>query len=194
MMVRLGITGGIGSGKSYVCHCLSEDFGIPVYNCDLRARELMMTDDNIRKGIVALLGSDAYDAESGILNRKRVADFLFASSDNAKSIESLVHPVVRNDLQSWFAEQHVEIAAMESAILYESGFDTEVNYVVFVDAPLDVRIERIITRDKTTVEEATRRIASQHTDAARSRADYIVLNDGQTEIENQIKKIIQSLC
>ena len=194
MMVRLGITGGIGSGKSYVCHCLSEDFGIPVYNCDLRARELMNTNADIRKGLVSILGDEAYDAESGCVNRKRVADYLFASPENAKKIESIVHPIVRCDLQSWFAKQDVEIAAMESAILYESRFDTEVDRVVLVDAPLYMRIERIINRDKTTKEEAIRRITFQHIDESRFQADYIILNNGLMKIETQIKKIIQSLC
>lgn len=194
MMVRLGITGGIGSGKSFVCHCLNEVFGIPVYNCDLRARELMNTDADIRKGLIAMLGNEAYDVESGCLNRKRVADFLFMSSNNAKRIESIVHPVVRRDLQSWFSKQDAEIAAMESAILYESGFDTEVDCVVFVDAPLNMRVDRIMTRDKVTAEEAIRRMTFQHTDESRTRANYIVLNDGQKKIGIQIKKIIQSLC
>ena len=189
--MRLGITGGIGSGKSYVSRMLSERFGIPVYNCDINARVITLTDMEVREALTQLL-SDVYD-EEGDIRRDVLANYLFASPENAQRVNSIIHPAVRHDLHHWF-ELHAQhpVVAMESAILYESHFEDEVDKVLFVDAPLEMRIHRVMERDNLSREQVLSRMAQQAPDEARQRADYLILNDGQTPLIPQLENLLTS--
>ena len=146
--MKIGITGGIGSGKSYVCRLLQQR-GYEVYDCDSAAKRLIRTSPEIRQELTALIGPDAYLEESGkrkvegeyILNKKAVAEFLLASEENAHAIDRIVHPAVFRD----FIESGLQW--MESAIIFESGIYRLVDCVIVVTAPEEVRIQRVMRRD-----------------------------------------------
>ena len=144
--MKIAITGGIGSGKSYVCRLLTTR-GISIYDCDSAAKRLMRTSPIIRQQLCQLIGPKAYHAD-GLLNKAEVANFLMASEENKQAINAIVHPAVAEDfLQSG-------MQWMECAILYESGFDHLVDSVIVVTAPLNVRLERIMQRDHISRESA----------------------------------------
>lgn len=184
--MKIGITGGIGSGKSYVCKLLAER-GITVYDCDSAAKRLMRTSDDIRQRLTSLISSDAYTDE-GQLNKAVVAKFLLQSEANAHAIDAIVHPAV--------AEDFIQSGAtwMECAIMYESGFDKLVDRVVAVTAPENVRIERIMRRDGISRERAEEWIARQWPqEEVRKRADYEIINDGIQDVEKQIDTLLNKL-
>lgn len=189
-MKILGITGGIGCGKSYVAHEL-ELRGIPVYDTDSQARRLMVQDSAIIEGISALVPG-AY--QNGELDRQKVASYLFAHQDNAKRIDSIVHPAVRLDFRRWAQQQATDFCAVESAILFESGFNTEVDAVIVVDAPMEIRIKRCMKRDSTTEDKIVQRIRQQMDQSEKcSMADFVIMNDDVADIESQIDDIIGKL-
>lgn len=187
-MIRLGITGGIGSGKSYVSQLLSSQFGIPVYDCDREAKRLTATDSGIREALQKLVGRDVY-TEDGALDKTILAQYLFASADHATLVNAIIHPVVRMDFRSWCQQQQSEVVAMESAILYESGFDSEVDKVLLVDAPLETRIQRAMRRDGSSREQVVSRIALQDGSLAREKAEFLLQNDGRP-INDELQTII----
>jgi len=178
-MIRLGITGGIGSGKSYVSRLLYRYFDIPVYDCDAEAKRLNNESPLIREQLIRLVGPEVYD-EGGLV-KPVLAEFLFANSDNARQVNAIIHPVVREDFAQWCLRQEAEIVGLESAILYESGFYTSVDKVLFVDAPLEVRIQRAVCRDGVQREQIEARIAQQDSAAAMEYADFVVENNGESD-------------
>ena len=187
--MKFGITGGIGSGKSFVCKRLQLR-GIDVYDCDAAAKRLINTDADIRKRLTALIGPEAYmSVPNGailgttptVLNKAAVARFLLDSESNAKAIDDIVHPAVFRDFQ----ESGIEW--MESAIMYESGIYRLVDCVIVVTAPLEVRIQRVMKRDGITREKVLEWMQRQWPqDEVRRRADYEIINDGQADIDAQI--------
>lgn len=194
-MIKLGLTGGIGSGKSYVSAIL-RTMGIPVFDSDTIAKELMIKDDFIVSSLKQLLGDEVY-LESGYLNKPLLAKYIFSSKSNADKVNSIVHPRVKTAFIQWAESLSINgtpIVAMESAILFESGFDDVVDKVIAVDAPVDVRIGRVIKRDNTTPEEVLRRINSQMNEAEKlAKADYILVNDGVMSVDGQLSYIISLL-
>ncbi len=191
-MLKLGVTGGIGSGKSYVCRLMSEEFDIPVYNCDIHARMITYTDSDVIEALSQLI-EGVYDSE-GELDKQRLAQYLFASPEHAAQVNAIIHPAVRRDLHEWLHHYTEEpLVAIESAILYESGFETEVDRVLFVDAPLETRIRRVVARDGLSSDEVLHRMQSQRPDEARQRADYTILNDDASDLRSQLTTIINSL-
>lgn len=190
-MIRLGITGGIGSGKSYVARLLAQR-GLPVYDTDTEAKRLMLSDTDIRTGLIGLLGEEVY--ADGKLNKPLLVSYLFASDEHASRINSIVHPCVKRDFLRWAASQTMhEIVALESAILYESGFDDVVDYVVAVYAPLEIRIRRAMERDCATEEQVRRRIAAQmDEEVKRDRADFVIMNDGRS-LAPQLDALLKAL-
>ncbi len=181
-MIRVGVTGGIGSGKSTVCE-LFEELGAPVYYSDERARELMNSREEIRCAIVELLGDGAYRGDT--LNNGYVAGRVFDDKGLLASLNAIVHPAVASDFEAWalsFARRPYII--LESAILFESGFDKLIDRVVTVSAPETLRIERVVIRSdgKASREDTMRRMANQMTDAEReARADRRIENSGSRE-------------
>ena len=192
--MKTGITGGIGSGKSYVCRLLQKR-GYEVYDCDNAAKRLIRTSPEIRRDLTDLIGSDTYFEEGGgrkdkkyILNKKAVAEFLLASEENAHAIDRIVHPAVFQD----FIESGMEW--MESAIIFESGIYRLVDRIIVVTAPEEVRIQRVMQRDHISREQAQAWIGRQWPQQRlQELADYEIVNDGQADINEQINKIIQ-LC
>ncbi|MBR4043170.1 MAG: dephospho-CoA kinase [Bacteroidaceae bacterium] len=191
-MISIAITGGIGSGKSYVSALLQKQ-SIPIYNADDEAKRLMLGDEGIREGLIDLLGDEVYT--DGNLNKPLLASYLFADAENAARINSIVHPRVKADFRSWLkAHQESEIAALECAILYESGFEDTVDFVVMVYAPEELRVERAMRRDNATEQQIRVRIAAQMNDEEKCRrADYVVFNDGSIPLERQLADLIAQL-
>mgnify|MGYP001041287251 FL=1 len=193
-MVKIGITGGIGSGKSYVSRLLTEHYGIPVYNTDSEAKRLMLSDEGIRRRLTALLGKEVYKSD-GTLNKPLLANYLFADSCHAGQINAIVHPQVKADFLKWADLQTgCEVVALESAILFESGFDNIVDKVVMVYAPVELRIRRVMLRDSTTEEKIRQRIVAQMDDKAKQeRSDFIIFNDGSRPLNLQLDDLQETL-
>ena len=191
--MKIGITGGIGSGKSYVCRLL-EQRGYTVYDCDSAAKRLIRTSPYIRRRLTALIGPETYFKETGdrsqesgeyILNKKAVAEFLLKSEDNTKAIDRIVHPAVFRD----FIESGMEW--MESAIIYESGIYRLVDRVIAVTAPEELRIQRVIARDEISREKVLEWMSRQlPQEEVRQRADFEIVNDGQADINRQLDDIL----
>jgi dephospho-CoA kinase len=190
-MIKLGLTGGIGSGKSVVASLL-EIAGIPVYIADTESKRLADASPVIRKALTGLFGEDIY--RDGVLDRKRLASLIFTDKENLNRVNAIIHPEVNRDFLQWASQQQAPVCAIEAAILFESGFDKYVDLSVMVYAPLEVRIKRTALRDKTSYEEITRRIQNQLPDELKKeRADYIIYNDDKHPLIPQIEKLISKL-
>ena len=191
--MKTGITGGIGSGKSYVCRLLQKR-GYEVYDCDDAAKRLIRTSPVIRQELTDLIGPDAYFEERGrrkdegeyILNKKAVAEFLLASEENAHAIDRIVHPAVFQD----FIESGMEW--MESAIIFESGIYRLVDRIIVVTAPEEVRIQRVMQRDGISREKVLEWMGRQlPQDIVRERADYEIVNDGEADLDRQLDSLLE---
>lgn len=190
--MKTGITGGIGSGKSYVCRLLQKR-GYEVYDCDNAAKRLIRTSPVIRRDLTDLIGSDTYFEEGGgrkdkkyILNKKAVAEFLLASEENAHAIDHIVHPAVFQD----FIESGMEW--MESAIIFESGIYRLVDRIIVVTAPEEVRIQRVMQRDGISREKVLEWMGRQlPQDIVRERADYEIVNDGEADLDRQLDSLLE---
>lgn len=191
-MTSIAITGGIGSGKSYVS-VLLQAVGIPVYNTDNEAKRLMLSDEGIRQDLIALLGEGVYT--DGALNKPMLASYLFAGPENAARINAIVHPRVKADFRRWMEEHEgQEIVGLECAILFEAGFADTVDAVVTVYAPESLRVERAMKRDGATEAQIRARIAAQMDDEEKCRlSDYIIYNDGSISLENQLSALVAQL-
>lgn len=191
-MIKIAITGGIGSGKSYVSHLL-EDMNVPVYNADNEAKRLTVSDAGIRTALIALLGEEVY--KNGVLNKPLLASYLFSDPVHIKRINSIIHPRVREDFAEWAKQwKDCEVVGMESAILFEAGFENTVDVVMMVYAPVDLRVERAMYRDGASEEQVRARIAAQMDDEEkRRRADFTVVNDGNRSLVPQLTEIIEQL-
>ena len=191
-MTRIGITGGIGSGKSYVCQLLQQR-GIPVYSCDDEAKRLMQESPVIREQLCQLIGSDTYIGQQ--LNKPAIAQFLFADNTHAAQVNRIVHPVVREDFANWTQRQNTSIVAQESAILFEAGFQDTVDVTVLVYAPHSLRLQRAMKRDHATSEQIEARMAQQmDEEEKRRRADHIILNDGIANLAEQIDLMLTQIA
>lgn len=189
--MRIGITGGIGSGKTHVSRLLSAEFRIPVYDSDSEARRLMVASEEIREGLVRLLGSGAY-TPSGELCKPVVAQFLFASKSHAALVNAIVHPVVKADFLRWAASQVGDVA-FESAILVEAGFREVVDCLLTVTAPEPLCVQRAMARDHAIEEQVRRRMACQAAENLRlEAADFVLINDGR-EVVPQLREFLNNI-
>ncbi len=192
MAIRIGITGGIGSGKSVVSRLL-EVMDVPVYISDLETRRLMMSDESIRRGLISLLGEEVY--AGGCLNKPLLASYLFGGETQALRVNGIVHPRVKDDFCRWCGERSKHsLVGMESAILLEAGFRREVDLVLMVYAPLEVRIRRAVQRDTSSREQIEQRIRCQMDDEEKRRqADYVIVNDGDSPLIPQVLAFLSSI-
>lgn len=182
--MKTGITGSIGSGKSYICKLL-ERHGIEVYDCDKAAKRIIRNDKEIQKKLSEAVGKDLF--ADGIMDKKALSAFLLASEGNAKKIDSIVHPAVFRDFQDSGLEW------VESAILFECGMREYVDRAICVSAPLEVRIERIMRRDGISQEKAQEWINSQMPqDEKEKLSDIVIINDGKTDLIPQIAKLLEN--
>lgn len=190
-MKRIGITGGIGSGKSVVSEILAR-YNIPTYNADNESKRLISTDKNLIKALKNLLGEDIFTQEG--LNKKKMAQMIFNDKYLLEQVNAIIHPAVIKDFVKWAQSQKQEIVACETAILFESGMDKYVDTTITVTAPIEVRIERCKKRDNATEEQIKARIANQMEDEDRiSKSDFSILNDNKNAILPQIRRIIEAI-
>lgn len=192
-MIILGITGGIGSGKSYISSLLREQMNVPVYDCDAEAKRLIHEDGKIRQELISLVGVNVY--KDGELQKNVLASYLFANQQHAQKVNAIVHPVVKDDFCKWVKQQDAEIVAIESAILYESGYDKVVDQVLFVNAPMELRIQRAMQRDGSTRKQVEARIKMQQSEAQQEKADYVIDNttEGKTILQKELRKIFDMI-
>lgn len=187
-MILVGITGGIGSGKSTVCRLFSL-FGAKVYDSDAAAKRLMNSDKELKGQICALLGEAAYC--NGALDRAYVGERVFGERQLLDGLNAIVHPRVGRDFTQWVAHYENEAyVLMESAILFESGFDKMVDKAITVSAPEALRVARTVARDTATEDAVSRRIKAQWSDQMReSKADYVIYNDDRHLVTEQVKML-----
>lgn len=187
----IGITGGIGSGKTTVCK-IFEELGVPVYYADTRAKELMTNDVVLREKIIGHFGDQAY--QNGVLNRMFLANQVFNDSDKLVLLNGMVHPAVAEDFETWLDEQSsAQYVLKEAAILFESGGYQDVDVTVLVIAPEDLRIARVTKRDGVSPEEVLKRMKNQWTQERKAKlADRILNNDGTQLLIPQVLELHQN--
>jgi dephospho-CoA kinase len=175
-MLKIGLTGGIGSGKSIVGKAF-EMMGVPVYIADVEAKRLMVSDPEVRRLLITRFGDLIYDSNSNI-NRKLLAEIVFNNSEALKDINSIVHPAVRADFKRW-CEQYSQISYViqESAILFDTGLYRNFDKIITVAAEEEIRIQRVVERDSISRELITERMRNQLSESERiARADFVIYN------------------
>ena len=192
-ILKVGITGGIGSGKTTVCKVF-EALGIPVYYADWHARQLMVNAPRLVAGVKELFGPDAY-LEDGALNRPYIAEKVFNNDKKLQQLNHLVHPAVAEDAGRWHsAQENVPYTLKEAALLFESGNYKQLDKVITVFAPEDLRIQRVMDRDQVSSTEVRARMAKQMPEEEKlKRADFVVYNDGTHSLIRQVWVIHQAL-
>lgn len=192
-MLKLGITGGIGSGKSTACR-LFELLGIPVYYADPRAKALMNEDVQLRKALIKTFGEEVYSAQQE-LNRAHLSSLVFNNQTKLKQLNALVHPAVAKDYERWHKQQkNVPYTLKEAALLFESGSYKKLDAVIVVNSPLELRITRTMQRDGSTREAILQRINNQLSDKERNRlGQYFLNNDEEHSLIEQVVKLHQQL-
>ncbi len=190
-METIGLTGGIGSGKSTVAK-IFKYMGYPVYIADTEASRLINTSTEIRQEITQLFGEDIYC--NGMLDKEKMAGIIFENKEALQNINHIVHPRVMEDFKQWCTRQKSQMVLFESAILYEASLNSFFKHVICVTAPEEVRIQRVIARDHTTQEKVRDRIHNQMSETEKVRqADFIVTNDGLKALLPQVIGIIQEI-
>ncbi len=183
-MMKVGITGGIGSGKSTVCRLFAQR-GIAVYDSDSEAKRLMSDDADLRSAVIARFGADTYP--DGRLDRARLAACVFSDARALADLNALVHPVVIRDFEAWAERQEGPYVILESAILFEAGLQGSVDRSIAVLAPVELRIQRACRRDGCDEARIRERIAAQMTDDDLCRlADYTMVNILETDLEPSV--------
>ena len=183
-MTRLAVIGGIGSGKSVVSRML-EIMGVPVYDCDSRAKELMVSDSFIVKELKRMFGDECYDA-NGELDRKYLASRIFVDARNTKRVNALVHPVVKNDF--------CDVVAVETALLYESGMAEVVDKVLLVWTDVETAISRTMSRSGMSREQVLNRMMKQMTtDDLLLLSDYSIYNSGNNAVMPDVVELLNEL-
>ena len=190
-MKKIGITGGIGSGKTIVSS-LFRLFGVPVYIADEESKRLTVSSPFIRKRLTDLLGEEVYAGHE--LNKKYLASRIFGDSCILKDVNAIIHPEVNRDFMEWCERQQVSVVATESAILFESGFDALVDIRLMVHAPLEVRIQRAMNREHALREEVERRIRNQMPDELKKeKSDYVIYNDDKKALIPQVSVFLDAI-
>jgi dephospho-CoA kinase len=193
MSIEVGITGGIGAGKTLVAN-IFRTFGIPVYNSDAEAKRLMNEDEDLKAQIIKLFGQKAYVKE--VLNRSYLTEVVFKNQDNLNRMNSLIHPAVIKDYNKWLTKyKNKSITIKEAALLFESGSYKDLDYTILVLAPKSTRIGRILLRDvnrsKQDVEDI---IDKQMSDSRKKKlSDFIIINDGEMMVVPQVLEIYKNL-
>lgn len=190
---KIAIIGGIGSGKSVVSR-LFRLMNIPVYDCDSEAKRLMNTSAALRSELIKAIDERVYQAD-GVIDRAYLASFMFGNAQHVALVNSIVHPAVRADFKQWAANTQASIVAVETAILFESGLDADVDSIVLVSAPIETRISRAILRDHSNEQAIRQRMKSQMSDTELvTRANHIIQNDDTTSLIVQVEQVIQKIA
>ena len=191
-MYKVGLTGGIGSGKSTVAELLNIR-GVAIYDSDSRAKELMNGNEALREALIAAFGAECY-TDAG-LNRAWIAERVFGNKAELERLNAIVHPAVMRDFAAWAEAQEGDYVVLESAILLEAGLEEHVDVVVAVMAPKDIRLERAMQRDGASREQIEERMRNQMSDDERTdRAKYAVVNIDIEELEEDVEQLHRRLC
>ena len=188
-MIKVGITGGIGSGKTTVCR-IFEFFNVPVYYADTRSKELTNTDQDLITAIKKEFGSNIYSSENK-LDTKKMSEIVFKSENALKKLNNIVHPVVRKDFNSWCDfHMHEKFIILESAIIFETGLYKRLDLTITVYAPEEVRIKRIMERDGFSREKILSIMKNQLSDICKMESsDIVILDDESNSIIKQVKQL-----
>lgn len=190
-MLVLGVTGGIGSGKTTVCKLL-ESKGIPVYYSDERAKYILLNHTDVKAQLMKFFGKEIFTDE--LPDRQKLAKIVFSDKHKLKLLNSIVHPKVKEDFDLWKKQQNANVIVKEAAILIESGAYKQVDKVLVVTAPLEERIQRVMQRDGVTKQDIQNRLNNQFSDSERIKyADYIVDNSSKKDLEKQLEEILKKL-
>lgn len=189
----IGLTGGIGSGKTTVAKFI-EELGFPVYYSDERAKDIVNDDDLLKERIIQLLGENAYD-ENGIYNRKYVAELVFNNSDLLQELNGMIHPAVKYDFEKWIQDQDGELLFKETALLFELRLNQHCYKSILITADDNLRLKRVMQRDGKTYREVEKIMDKQMGEKEKMRkADFVIFNnDGIQELMLQTETIIQKL-
>lgn len=190
-MKVVGLTGGIGSGKTTVAN-MFKALGIPVYIADIEAKNLTVTSRSIRKAIIDLLGEEAYNGSE--LNRSWIAEKVFEREDLLQKLNKIIHPKVRSHFNSWLKKQKAPYCVKEAAILFETGGYKDCDYMVLVTAPEQIRIERIMQRDKLDKADILQRMQHQWSDDKKEAlSDFVIHNQTKDATSAQVLEIHKTL-
>ena len=191
MILKVGITGGIGSGKSTVAKVFNV-LGIPIYYADDAAKKLMNDDESIRIQLQQLFGKETY--LDGKLNRKYLSGLVFNNEAKLAQLNAIVHPATLKDADKWMQQQTTRYAIKEAALIFESGAQAQLDCVIGVFAPAPIRIQRVMKRDGITKEEVKARMEKQLDESIKMRlCDYVITNDEQDLVIPQVVKIHEAL-
>jgi dephospho-CoA kinase len=192
IMLKVGLTGGIGSGKTVVAGIFRQ-LGVPVYDADTEARLLTENNSEIKAELQKKFGSDIF-LKSGSLDRSKLSSLVFSNPEKLNLLNSIIHPIVKQHFISWLEGQSSPYIIKEAAILFESGSHRDLDRTIVVTAPEEIRIHRVITRDNTTREKIKDIMKNQWSEEELiKRSDYIVTNDDQTLVIPQVLKLHQLL-
>jgi dephospho-CoA kinase len=189
MHLKIGVTGGIGSGKSTVCQ-IFEHLQVPIYYADVRAKALMQEDPELKKEIRKAFGWDAYD-EKDQLNRAYLAKIVFNNAAKLSILNNLVHPCVFEDYRTWVSKQlEHPYSIKEAALMFETDSYKELDKIIVVTAPINLRLERVVQRDNVKNDDVLKRMENQMSDRARlAKADFVLKNDGKLSLINQVLQL-----
>ncbi len=189
----VGVTGGIGSGKSYFCRILA-DMGFPVFDTDTAARREMLENEGLRQRLRKLVSPNVFNSD-GSLNKPVIRKYLHSSPQNAARFDAEVHPCVREAWRRWAASRGSRLVFMECALLYEAGFDNEVDFSVLVSAPEELRVERVMNRDGIPAQTVRKWMSMQLSESEKMRrADFVVNNDGETDMREEARRLVALLA
>lgn len=190
-MIRVGLTGNIGSGKSLVCKVF-EELGVPVYYADERAK-IILDSPEVQQRLVKRYGADIMEA--GHIRRKKLASIVFQSKEELAFLNQNIHPALQKDMEIWFAQcGDIPYAIQEAAILFENSFEHLFDKIIVVSAPLELRLKRVMKRDHTSREAVLQRVQNQWEESRKTAlADEVIVNDGKRLLLPQILSIHRRL-
>mgnify|MGYP000844972399 FL=1 len=188
----IGVTGGIGSGKTHFCH-LMEIAGFPIFYTDIESKKLLNSDPSIKAQIIDLFGASAYS--ESVLDSKHIAQQVFSDKKLRNKLNNIVHPAVKKLFDLWLIEHDSSpIVLLESAILFESGFDAFIDKVIVITAPIETRIKRVIQRDKCEEKDVLSRMKSQMSEEIKiSKANFVIQNGEHDDLNKQIFDLLGKL-
>lgn len=188
MSLKIGITGGIGAGKSYICN-IFKTLGVPIYDADRWAKELMANDERIRSRLILEFGEETY-RQDGSLNNGYLSAQVFNDFEKLQRLNAIVHPIVISHGEEWGNRQKAPYSLKEAALLFESGSYKKLDFTILVTAPEQTRIERVMKRDAVSEENVKARIKKQMPEAEKIKlADFIINNDGVEALVPQVMRL-----
>jgi dephospho-CoA kinase len=190
-MLKIGLTGGIGSGKTTVAN-IFEVLGIPVYYADEEAKKLMNENKALRREIIRLFGDAAY--KEGELDRSFLGELVFSDPEKLSQLNKIVHPATLEDAAQWMVRQQAPYAIKEAALIFEANLQSYFDYVIGVTAPESLRISRVIQRDHTSMEKVLKRIRQQMNEEEKiALCDFVIKNDEKEGLLPQVLKVHETL-